>query len=170
MPAGARATYIGIHGGTVPVSLLTSRDGTHMVALVGQTGNDFLRTLKVDPGTRGALPAPSATPSTLAGVEEEDIAHPHLHASAAPSPPTLRLAANATLLMAGTAVGAMPVIYATGHSFASLNQLYTDSLLFGIAENSPLLEGSVKAPRKAAKEGKTAKRRPLVRGSASPDN
>ena len=167
MPAGARATYIGIHGGTVPVSLLTSRDGTHMVALVGQTGNDFLRTLKVDPGTAGALPAPSGTPSTLADEEDAEVA---LQTSAAPALPTLRLAANATLLMAGTAVGAMPVIYATGHSFASLNQNYTDSLLFGIAENSPLLEGSVKAPLKTAKEGKTAKRRPLVRGSASPVN
>jgi hypothetical protein len=170
MPAGARATYIGIHGGTVPVSLLTSRDGTHMVALVGQTGNDFLRTLKVDPGTTGALPTPSGTPSTLAGAEDAELAHPHMQASAVPAPPSLRLAANATLLMAGTALGAMPVIYATGHSFASLNQFYTDSLLFGIAENSPLLEGSVKAPLKAAKEGKTAKRRPLVRASASPVN
>ena len=27
MPAGARSTYLGIHGGTVPVSLLVSRDG-----------------------------------------------------------------------------------------------------------------------------------------------
>jgi len=134
MPAGARATYIGIHGGTVPVSLLTSRDGTHLVALVGETGNDFLRTLKVASDTKETQPT-----------------------------------TNATLLMAGTAVGAMPVIYATGHSFASLNQLSTDSLLFGISENSPLLEGAVKAPRVAKKEVKAAKRR-LVRGSSVPVN
>jgi hypothetical protein len=172
MPAGARATYIGIHGGTVPVSLLTSRDGTHMVALVGQTGNDFLRTLKVNPGTRGAVPDALPLPD-----DEEDahFAPLHLQASAAPTTPPfaptplfLRLTANATLLMAGTAVGAMPVIYATGHSFASLNQLYTDSLLFGISEHSPLLEGAVKAPLKTAKDAKAAKRRPLVRGSSTP--
>ncbi|MCL1985849.1 MAG: hypothetical protein FWG59_05315, partial [Betaproteobacteria bacterium] len=72
MPAGARAAYIGIHGGTVPVSLLTSRDGTHMVALVGQTGNDFLQTLKVDPGTTGALsPTPSQTDRPQALDDEE---------------------------------------------------------------------------------------------------
>ena len=172
MPAGARATYIGIHGGTVPVSLLTSRDGTHMVALVGQTGNDFLRTLKADPGTAetlplmtsGLLPAPD-------GMEDTDFVHLHRQAAAVPALPSLRLAANATLLMAGTAVGAMPVIYATGHSFASLSRLYADSLLFGLSEHSPLLEGSVKAPRKTAKKARTARRsQPLVQASSAPIN
>jgi len=162
MPAGARAAYIGIHGGTVPVSLLTSRDGTHLVALVGQTGNDFLRTLKVAPGTVGAPPA-------LHGEEAADLAPLPLRPAAAPAATSFRRTANSTLLMAGTAVGAMPVIYATGHSFASLNQLYTDSLLFGISENSLLLEGAVKAPRLAKKEVKTAKRR-MVRASAAPVN
>ena len=168
MPAGARSTYIGIHGGTVPVSLLASRDGTHMVALVGETGNDFLRTLKVDPGTTGALPhAPSETLSTSA--EEGgaiDIAPPAPMPPTAQTPSSLNLTANATLLMAGTAIGAMPVIYATGHSFASLNHLYTDSLLFGLSEHSPLLEGAVKAPRKAATKSNPAKRRALVRAGA----
>ena len=167
MPAGARATYIGIHGGTVPVSLLTSRDGTHMVALVGQTGNDFLRTLKVDPGTTGALPSASAT-LPVADEKDDTEAAPYPQISAAPQPSS-RLGANATLLMAGTAVGAMPVIYATGRSFASLNHAYTDSLLFGISDNSPLLEGSVKAPLTAAKKAKAAKRR-LVRGSSETVN
>jgi hypothetical protein len=168
MPAGTRATYIGIHGGTVPVSLLTSRDGTHMVALVGQTGNDFLRTLKVDPGTRGALlPTAPVAQSPSDGEEDAGSAYLPLQAPTAPAPPSFRLAANATLLMASTAVGAMPVIYATGHSFANLNQLYTDSLLFGLSENSPLLEGAVKAPLKA-KDIRAAKRRPLVHGSATP--
>jgi len=188
MPAGARATYIGIHGGTVPVSLLTSRDGTHMVALVGQTGNDFLRTLRVNPGTMGALPPPpdaqaspdgnpdagpnaghdGNTDGNTDGAAEAQPAQPHLPVSTPPTPPPFRLRTNATLLMAGTAVGAMPVIYATGHSFAALDQLYTDSLLFGISEHSPLLEGAVKAPLKAAKDAKGAKRRPLVYGSSGP--
>ena len=167
MPAGSRAAYIGIHGGTVPVSLLTSRDGTHMVALVGQTGNDFLRTLKVGPGTTGTLPP---APGSLDGEEDAYLARPPLQPSAAPARPAFRLTANATLLMADTAVGAVPVIYATGHSFAGLNQLYTDSLLFGISENSPLLEGSVKAPLRTAAKAKVAKRRPLVRGSAETIN
>ena len=171
MPAGARAAYIGIHGGTVPVSLLTSQDGTHMVALVGQTGNDFLRALKADPGTADT-PLQSRSLPALDGAEDADFVHLNPQTSAVPSLPSLRLAANATLLMAGTAVGAMPVIYATGHSFASLSQLYnTDSLLFGISEHSPLLEGSVKAPRKTAKKTRPAKRRqPLVQASSTPIN
>jgi hypothetical protein len=169
MPAGARAAYIGIHGGTVPVSLLTSRDGTHMVALVGETGNDFLRTLKVDPGTQGALPAPAsgAQPSPD-GEEHAEFTSLLPQASAGSAQPSFRRAVNATQLMAGTAVGAMPVIYATGHSFASLHSLYTDSLLFGISEHSPLLEGAVKAPPKTAKDARTAKRRQTVRSSAAP--
>ena len=171
MPAGARATYIGIHGGTVPVSLLTSRDGTHMVALVGQTGNDFLRTLKADPGTAETLPpTTSGSLPVPHDVEDTDFVHLHRQTAGIPALPPLRLAANATLLMAGTAVGAMPVIYATGHSFARMSQVYTDNLLFGISEHSPLLEGSVKAPRKTTKKTRAAKRRqPLVQASSAPN-
>jgi hypothetical protein len=138
-----------------------------MVALVGETGNDFLRTLKAAPGTQGARPSATSGASALPdGEEHTDIAH--LHASAVPAPLSFRRTANATMLMAGTAVGAMPVIYATGHSFASLYQLYTDSLLFGISEHSPLLEGAVKAPLKTAKDARAAKRRSLARGNAAP--
>ena len=170
MPAGARAAYIGIHGGTVPVSLLTSRDGTHLVALVGQTGNDFLRALKADPGTTETPPMPSGSLAAPDETEDADLAHQNLPAAPVSDLPSSRLAANATLLMAGTAVGAMPVIYATGHSFASLSRLYTDSLLFGISEHSPLLEGSVKAPRKTTKKTRAAKRRqPLVQASSAPN-
>jgi hypothetical protein len=172
MPAGARATYIGIHGGTVPVSLLTSRDGTHMVALVGQTGNDFLRTLKADPGTAETLPpTTSGSLPVPHDVEDTDFVHLHRQTAGIPALPPLRLAANATLLMAGTAVGAMPVIYATGHSFASLSRLYADSLLFGLSEHSPLLEGSVKAPRKTAKKARIAKLgQPQVQANSAPIN
>ena len=46
MPAGARTTYIGIHGGTVPVSLLSAGDGSPMIAQVGLTGSDFLHFLR----------------------------------------------------------------------------------------------------------------------------
>ncbi len=42
MPEGARPTYFGIHGGTMPVSLLVSDDGAALVSFVGRTGNDFL--------------------------------------------------------------------------------------------------------------------------------
>ena len=45
MPAGARPTYMGIHGGTMPVSLLVYGDGSSLVTFVGRTGNDFLEML-----------------------------------------------------------------------------------------------------------------------------
>ena len=41
MPAGARPAYFGIHGGTMPVSLLVYGDGSSLVTFVGRTGNDF---------------------------------------------------------------------------------------------------------------------------------
>ena len=46
MPAGARPTYMGIHGGTMPVSLLVSGDGSSLLTFVGRTGNDFLDVLR----------------------------------------------------------------------------------------------------------------------------
>ena len=46
MPAGARCAYLGIHGGTVPVSLLATSTGNSLISFVGQTGNDFLELLR----------------------------------------------------------------------------------------------------------------------------
>ena len=41
MPAGAKQAYIGIHGGTVPVSLLATREGTSLVSFVGARATTF---------------------------------------------------------------------------------------------------------------------------------
>ena len=46
MPAGARPAYFGIHGGTMPVSLLVYGDGSSLVTFVGRTGNDFIDVLR----------------------------------------------------------------------------------------------------------------------------
>lgn len=46
IPAGAKPAYVGIHGGTMPVSLLASGDGSSLFSFVGRTGNDFLNALK----------------------------------------------------------------------------------------------------------------------------
>ena len=156
MPAASRATYIGIHGGTVPVSLLTSPDGTHMVALVGRTGNDFLRALKVqDLAARSEPPAGlqnDAETRELLATADELLLYP-------PRP----LAANATVLMAGTALGEVPVIYATGQSFARMGNFAENFLPFGLSNHSPLFEGAVKEPLKAEKKTKAVKRGSLVR-------
>lgn len=47
MPAGAKAAYMGIHGGTMPVSLLVAADGSSLLAFAGRTGNDFLDALRM---------------------------------------------------------------------------------------------------------------------------
>lgn len=46
MPAGAKQSYMGIHGGTMPVSLLVSDDGESLLTFVGRTGNDFMEALR----------------------------------------------------------------------------------------------------------------------------
>lgn len=45
-PPGGKPAYMGIHGGTMPVSLLVSDDGASLLTFVGRTGNDFLEVLR----------------------------------------------------------------------------------------------------------------------------
>lgn len=45
MPEGNRATFVGIHGGTVPITIFSSADGK-MIALPGNSGKDFLNILR----------------------------------------------------------------------------------------------------------------------------
>lgn len=91
MPVGARPAYIGIHGGTVPVSLLTSKDGQSMVTFVGRTGNDFLSMLHK---------------TSIRSPEGERQVNP---------------SSNGTVLMAETSIGSIPVFYATGKGFARMD-------------------------------------------------
>ena len=127
MPAGARLAYIGIHGGTVPVSLLTSGDGSPMIARVGLTGSDFLHFMR-----KGAKPGSvTASADVLGGELGSRDAAPLLPGK------------NATLLMAGTAVGDVPVIYATGRSFEDMS-LPANWEPFGLTEKALAAEGAVK--------------------------
>lgn len=156
MPAGARVTYIGIHGGTVPVSLLTDKDGTSMVTFVGQTGNDFLRILLRTSPNENNLPATSAEPAAqLASLpptaqsmgEGEVLPQSRTAHSAFPSPLTNRQQpANATVLQAETAVGNIPVLYVTGKGFARMDLPETQWLPFGLSEKPLELEGQVLKP------------------------
>lgn len=91
MPAGARSTYLGIHGGTVPVSLLVSRDGMSLVSFVGQTGNDFLELLR-----RADVRLPSLLGSILGSSH------------------------GGSMLLAGRAQRSMPVLYVLGDRLAAM--------------------------------------------------
>lgn len=135
MPAGARSAYIGINGGTVPVSLLTAGDGRSMITFVGRTGNDFLGIL-----------------------HKTDIRVPPLLSEGGPDMP----ASNATVLMAETAIGNVPVLYCTGKTFARMG-LDEEWLPFGLSEKPLLLEGQVgKGNVQMTSQGKVKKYRRVL--------
>ena len=102
MPAGAKTTYIGIHGGTVPVSLLTAGDGSPMIALVGLTGSAFLNFLR----THGRLQEePLFADNTgiyAPGAHPSDITDSAAQPTAA-EPTTPQPAGNATQPITGNA-------------------------------------------------------------------
>lgn len=142
MPAGARVTYIGIHGGTVPVSLLTDKDGTSMVTFVGQTGNDFLRILlRSDSNASPNMATAAQLNLPPASTLNQPVGNP----LGAPLPP-LPMTSNATVLQAETAVGNIPVLYVTGKGFARMDLPDTQWLPFGLSEKPLQLEGQVVKP------------------------
>ncbi len=117
MPAGARTAYIGIHGGTVPVSLLTAGDGSPMIAQVGLTGSDFLNFLR----SKGRLeeelvlsdaPVPTEGASALPAPETEPASASRgttVEGGTAPlSPNAVAEAGTATPPPATVAEGSMP--------------------------------------------------------------
>ena len=155
MPAGARTTYIGIHGGTVPVSLLTAGDGSPMIALVGLTGSDFLHFLRSKGKMAEEPPAETpATPAAPSGeAQTEDLPA---------TPPPVPSESNATLLLAGSPSGDIPVIYATGRAFERMSLVPANWAPFGLTEKALSVEGEVKVltpPKKLPKKYQKKKRR-----------
>lgn len=124
MPAGARPTYFGIHGGTMPVSLLVSDDGAALVSFVGLTGNDFLNILyRMD----------RRVPSLFNGTSPESRRHlPGRNTPAVPSG-----------LTAGGGEGSLPV-------FHSLGERSNHLLPFGFSETPLPIEGHVMLPSHAS--------------------
>ena len=117
MPAGARSTYLGIHGGTVPVSLLVSRDGMSLVSFVGQTGNDFLELLRR---------ADVRLPSLLTGI--------------------LGSSHGGSMLLAGRAQRSMPVLYVLGDRLAAMPQGLQGLQPFGLSDKPLSIEGNISLP------------------------
>ncbi|MDO5484237.1 MAG: hypothetical protein Q4F27_04945 [Desulfovibrionaceae bacterium] len=117
IPAGAKPAYMGIHGGTMPVSLMVADDGASLLTFVGRTGNDFLEVLR---GTD--LPVPSLLNATA-------------HGPATPPGPGS--------LMAGMGSGTMPVITAgVPLALPSLGHLQP----FGLSDKPLSIEGHVSRP------------------------
>ena len=177
MPAGAKTTYIGIHGGTVPVSLLTAGDGSPMIALVGLTGSDFLNFLR----TSGRLQEEPLfadnsgiyAPGTPAGAESVDSITTDPASANATIPQasdtqdlpateqTIPSGGNATLLLAGSSSGDIPVIYATGRTFERLSLVPANWAPFGLTEKALSVEGEIKVltpPKKMPKRQKRKKK------------
>lgn len=121
MPAGGRPAYMGIHGGTMPVSLLVAGDGASLFTFVGRTGNDFLEALRATD-----IPLPSL-----------------LNGAAANSSAVSRGAA----LFAGNATSSLPVIPLNSESFAALAQESGKLQPFGLSEEPLSIEGHAVRPK-----------------------
>ncbi len=125
MPAGARSAYFGIHGGTVPVSLLVTNTGTSLISFVGQTGNDFLALLRK---------AELRLPSFLCGGK------------ASADLPLGKNHPDSKTLTCGSSVFNLPVISLSDDSVFKLAA--TPGLLqpFGFSDKTRGIEGDVSMP------------------------
>lgn len=121
MPAGAKPAYVGIHGGTMPVSLFVSGDRAALMPFVGQTGNDFLEVMR-----KSWFPLPSFGNST------------YYHRGA--------LIAQPEGLYAGTPGASMPVAPFAGDLRSGLRGLQP----FGLSPEPLDIEGEVSKPAVSA--------------------
>lgn len=120
MAAGGRPAYMGIHGGTMPVSLLVSGDGASLFTFVGRTGNDFLEALRATD-----MPLPSLLNATVA----RSMAVP-----------------GGAALFAGNATSSLPVIALSGENFAALAAEPGKLQPFGLSDEPLSIEGRAVRP------------------------
>ncbi|MDR1686324.1 MAG: hypothetical protein LBR82_07800 [Desulfovibrio sp.] len=72
MEQGSRPAYVGIHGGTAPLSLLRSPEGD-IFALTGNTGNDFSRILRNDIARNATKLSADAAAATFSPLQDENL-------------------------------------------------------------------------------------------------
>ena len=129
MPAGARPAYFGIHGGTMPVSLLVYGDGSSLVTFVGRTGNDFVDVLRR---------AEISMPSLLNATSQRSAAGKNVSPSA-----------NATaVLMAGSSSSSLPVFNVSGERLSHMDVPPGQLQPFGLSDKALSIEGEVPAPQR----------------------
>lgn len=119
LPAGAKSAYMGINGGTMPVSLLVSGDGASLVTFVGKTGNDFLDVLRRIYKPFFNIGNSSLPESTIDSKTE---------------------------LYAGNATASMPVVNVPGDLLASSGWL-RHMQPFGLSSEPLKIEGQVTKPK-----------------------
>ena len=137
MPAGARPAYMGIHGGTMPVSLLVVADGSSLLGFVGRTGNDFLDALR---GWR--LPLLLGLPSS-GGVSEKST-----EKSGEETGIPASFAGVSGLFVTGSGLTSLPVIQ-TNSSLAAIPLISGQLLPFGFSDSPLSIEGEVVPPAKS---------------------
>lgn len=119
IPAGAKSSYMGIHGGTMPVSLLVSGDGSSLLSFIGRTGNDFMEALR-----NAHVRLPSLGNSTM---------------GAAPT------RTRTTNIFAGNATVSMPVFAVPG-SMPGRMDVVSRLVPFGLSQKPLSIEGTVEKP------------------------
>jgi len=126
MPEGARQTFFGIHGGTTPVSLLATSEGTSLVSFVGATGNDFLALLR-----KAEIRMPSLLNATQPGRTLSGL----------PLVP-----GRGGKLTAGSSTSSLPVFYLSDEMLARLAA--TPGMLqpFALSSQPLSIEGQVSMP------------------------
>lgn len=122
MPAGAKPSYMGIHGGTMPVSLLVSDDGSSLLSFVGRTGNDFLEVLR-----KAYLPFPSFANATRAKIN------------------SLINTSEGGKIYAGNATASMPVLPLSASPVISPDWI-SHFQPFGLSDEPLSIEGNVSRP------------------------
>ncbi|MDR1777476.1 MAG: hypothetical protein LBR31_06580 [Desulfovibrio sp.] len=147
MPAGARPAYMGIHGGTMPVSLLVAADGASLLGFVGRTGNDFLdmlRSLKLPFFPNLTLPG-----NTREQEERKTGAQSGSSDKISDIPDKGALPAANGLYAVGNSMTSLPVIHVNG-GFDALPFALEQLLPFGFSDKPLVIEGDIPQPAKSA--------------------
>ncbi|MDR3358560.1 MAG: hypothetical protein LBN96_06890 [Desulfovibrio sp.] len=147
MPAGARPAYMGIHGGTMPVSLLVVADGSSLLGFVGRTGNDFLDVLRSTKVSffsglpfNGNADKESAVNSGEAAKYRENIAGISDRGTSG---------GINSVFVTGNGLTSLPVIQ-IGSGLAALPFTTEQLLPFGFSDKPLSIEGDVAPPAKSA--------------------
>ncbi|MDR3319437.1 MAG: hypothetical protein LBS77_00355 [Desulfovibrio sp.] len=146
MPAGARPAYMGIHGGTMPVSLLVVADGSSLLGFVGRTGNDFLDVLR---NTKLTFFSSRPASKQLTEADENDISGNLTNLEGKTHVFDGASLGTASVFVTGQGSVRLPVIQINS-DLADLPLAMEQLLPFGFSGKPLPVEGHVASPAKSA--------------------